>query len=453
MYFQSIKLVANCVVASRTNCILFLIPFYLGTSLIIPSTQANDSIWNWDESLNAAASCESAFNQSESIGARCFADQTINQLLIKSTQQAEKYGKRVFGPHFQIQNRLNFSSSGGQLIGHIDAVVPFSFSELQGTKNGTKSAFFVQQGVTSWRDESNNLRNDQRTGFVFRFQPFDALNNDIFGISAFYQSNLDIGHQVFVSRFDYAGRWGTSSLTHFTPMSGWITNNQNGREEKALEGTELGVNWGLTSTIDLGITGYRWQSKDGSKSWVNGARTSVNWHPHTYLRIRADYDESQTNSNSSIWFGVEIPLGGKPERPRWLGFGTAPDQIDSNEEQLYRIVDDIGRIRFASRRTVSLSELVDEAHIRFLRDSVETGGEFAVEVSINSPAPQDLNLVLRLVPGDGPNPVVAGVDYVDEPISVVILNGETTATVFIRLLVNENMETNRSLSATVSLAS
>ena len=451
MYSRSIKLVANCVVASTTNCILFLIPFYLGTLLIIPSTQASDSIWNWDESLNAAASCESAFNQSESIGARCFADQAINQLLIKSSQQAEIYGKRVFGPHFQIQNRFNFSSTDGQLIGHIDAVVPFSFSELQGTKNGTKSAFFMQQGVTRWRDESYNLRNDQRTGFVFRFQPFDALNNDIFGISAFYQSNLDIGHQVFVSRFDYAGRWGTSTLTHFTPMSGWITSYQNGREEKALEGTELGVNLSLTSNIDLGITGYRWQSEDGSKSWVNGARTSVNWQPHTYLRIRADYDKSQTKLNSSIWFGVEIPLGGQPERPRWLGFGTAPDQIDSNEEQLYSVVDNIGRIRFASRRTVSLSELVDEAHIRFLQDSALTGTEILVQVSINSVAPEDINLILQLEPGEGENPAVPGVDFVDEPISVVISKGTTSTTVSIKLLQNAELEESRTLSATVSL--
>ena len=451
MYSRSIKLVANCVVASTKNCILLLIPFYLGTLLIIPSTQASDSIWNWDESLNAAASCESAFNQSESIGARCFADQAINQLLIKSSQHAEEYGKRVFGPHFQIHNRFNYSSSGGQLIGHIDAVVPFSFNELHGTKNGTNSAFFMQQGVTSWRDESYNLRNDQRTGFVFRFQPFDALNNDIFGISAFYQSNLDIGHQVFVSRFDYAGQWGTSSLTHFTPMSGWIANNQNGREEKALEGTELGVNLGLTSTIDLGITGYRWQSEDGSTSWVNGARTSVNWQPHTYLRIRADYDKSQTNSNSSIWFGVEIPLGGQPERPRWLGFGTAPDQIDFNEEQLYSVVDNIGRLKFASRRTVSLSELVDEAHIRFLQDSALTGAEILVQVSINSVAPEDINLILQLEPGKGENPAVPSVDFVDEPISVVISKGTTSTTVSIKLLQNAELEESRTLSATVSL--
>ena len=49
------------------------------------------------------------------------------------------------------------------------------------------------------------------------------------------------------------------------------------------------------------------------------------------------------------------------------------------------------------------------------------------------------------------NPAVAGVDFVDEPVQLVISQGASSGRVSIQLLRNDDQQENRSLSATVSL--
>ena len=65
----------------------------------------------------------------------------------------------------------------------------------------------------------------------------------------------------------------------------------------------------------------------------------------------------------------------------------------------------------------------------------------------------DLDLVVTLAPGTGDNPAVPGVDFVDEPIPVTIQAGSSSATVNVQLPLNSGLNEDRSLSATVSLAS
>ena len=51
----------------------------------------------------------------------------VNGILMdKTTHVANAYGKRLFGEHFSLANRLTYSRSGGGLSGEVDAVVPLS---------------------------------------------------------------------------------------------------------------------------------------------------------------------------------------------------------------------------------------------------------------------------------------------------------------------------------------
>ena len=82
-------------------------------------------------------------------------------------------------------------------------------------------------------------------------------------MSAFHRHNAEHGHQVFVSALDHAGHWGTGSLRHFLPTTGWRTTGD-GYQERALEGMEASLEFDPTTTIGTDLTGYRWQAEDGS---------------------------------------------------------------------------------------------------------------------------------------------------------------------------------------------
>lgn len=82
-----------------------------------------------------------------------------------------------------------------------------------------------------------------------------------------------------------------------------------------------------------------------------------------------------------------------------------------------------------------------------------SGGDVEVAVSIPAALSADLRLVLRLAPGSGADPAVAGEDFVDEPVEVTIARGETRAEATVRLLHNAELQTPRTLAIEVSLAS
>ena len=77
--------------------------------------------------------------------------------------------------------------------------------------------------------------------------------------------------------------------------------------------------------------------------------------------------------------------------------GAAPGDSD-----LWRPVDGDGRIRTAARGSVSA--LVSGAEVRFLQDTVDSGGAIRLEVLLSSPAPEDIRVEVRLVPGSAITP-------------------------------------------------
>ena len=408
----------------------------------------------WTESLMQAETCGSTLNDTVSGGARCVLGNGLNRVLDEGTRLANDYGKATFGQHFLLVGNLRYSSVPGQagVGGDLDTVFPFSFvgGEFGAGIEGSGSALFLQQGITRWWDNSFSLHNDLRHGLVYRFRVSDELDADILGISLFHLTNVEQRHEVLAPVVDYLGRWGSASLRYFSPTTGWQT--RAGRTERALKGMELSMGLNITSTLRMNTTGYRWESEDGSGEWTQGVRLDLGWRPHPWLQLSAGYDR-MTESDGALSFlaGLSIPFGSRSKLPRWEGLGLAAGGSVPNTTDLWRPTEGIGQIRVATRTTVD--GLVGNAQVRFLQDTVDSGGSVQLEIVLPAAAPKDIRVAVRLVPGSGDNPAVPGEDFVDEPVETTIPKGTRTGRVSVQLLRNEGMQESRNLGATVSVVS
>lgn len=420
------------------------IPRILALALILvfvfSPIKADAFDWFLEDSLTAASSCGTAFDGALSTGTSCFLDSGLNLILKKGMESADKYGKTVFGENFQFFGDLSYQSGTG-FVNDLDVVIPLAFTEKD---RRTRSSLFLQQGITRWRDSEGDSRDDLRIGVAYRFRLTDEPDSDIVGMSAFSLHSADWGHQVLASRADYAGRWGTGSLTYFLPATSWLPTDP-GYEERALEGMELGLNLKLTTTVRANLTAYRWQAEDGSDKWKEGARMGVDWRPHPWLSFSAGQDGIGGGKDSSSFLArVSVPIGGpsKP-KPRWEGFGVLPRNGLPSVFNLWRPVDKIGRIKVARR--IETSTLADRVSVRPLRNSIISGEALQVKLSLPVAAPEDVRVRVRLVPGGGANPAVAGVDFRDEIITATIRRGAKDTVVSLPLIRNDGMRKPRSL--------
>ena len=112
----------------------------------------------------------------------------------------------------------------------------------------------------------------------------------------------------------------------------------------------------------------------------------------------------------------------------------ATDHSRPTAEDLWRPIYDIGPIRVGKRQSVSA--LVEQARVRFLQDVVGSGETVQLEVLLPAAAPEDIRVVVQLVPGSGETPAVAGEDFVDEPVMLTVRRGTMGSTVSITLLRN-----------------
>ncbi len=437
--------------ARWTGCVFALM---LGLASISSAARAEPGGGFWRDYLTHASTCEDALNDRVSDGARCLFGNGLKLVLDESLRLGDAYGKTVFGQHFQVAGNLSYSpvSSKFGIDGDVDMVLPFAGAAAPVSREGA-SSFFFQQGVTrSWDGSGSGLfRNDLRHGMVRRFRLSGAPGADILGVSAFHLLNSERGHRVLAPGLDYAGRWGMGSFRYFVPVTGWRPGGS-GHEERAIEGLELGMRFDLTTTLRLNTVGYRWRAGDGSNQWDTGARMDLDWRPHPWLKLGAGYDGIGGGKDSaSFQVTFHLPFGGPRERADWEGLGVAPDRSPPAAEDLWRPIDDIGPIRVARRQSVSA--LVSKARVRFLQDAVGSGEAVRLEVLLPAAAPEDIRVVVRLAPGSGDNPAVAGEDFVDEPVETTIRKGAASSAVSITLLRNDGMEQPRSLGARVSVAS
>ncbi len=416
-------------------------------------------------SLSGALACGNSFEQGASSGYRCFMEQMVNGILLdQTTQYANAYGKRLFGEHFSLANRMTYSQLGGGFSGEVDAVVPLSAfagfigfgGPAAGEDAGAESgAFFFQQGVTSWTDSQGLRRYDMRYGVVRRFNVSDEPGANVFGLSTFFQQNMEYGHGRVVSGFDYDGAWGRSTFNYFLPTTGWRdSRSRTGYEERALAGMELSTRLQPTSTLSLETALTRWEARDGAGRWETGARVGFSWQPHAWVKIRTAWDGIGTSTpNPSASAFLTFPLGSREPIPGWQGLDLGSLAQNAATMDIWRPVDNIGQIRVAERAIpVSEAEAVlGGLTVRFLQDSAGSGESIKVEVSISAPASEDIRLLVRLVPGSGDDPAVPGEDYVDEPVEVTISQGTASDVATLQLLRNDDMSEARSLGVTVSL--
>ena len=313
-------------------------------------------------------------------------------------------------------------------------------------------ALFLQQGVTRWTDGRGAHRNDVRLGAVRRFSVSEADPSGIFGVSTFVQRNLEHGHTRFVVGTDYLGSWGRGSLNLFVPATGWRPADD-GYSERALAGVELGLHLDLTRTLTLETAAGRWEDEDGLNGLSTRGRMGIGFRPHRWVNAGLAWDRSGTGRDSgSIHLALTVPLGGTRKPPRWEGLGLAGPRANAAPDP-WRPVEHVGAIEVARRDTGSAGRLAGGAEVRILEDSVGSGGNIRLQVTLPAPAPRDMRLIVSLVPGAGGNPAVPGEDYVDEPIEVVIAEGQTrSAIVSVRLLLNPDMTSVRTLGAAVALA-
>ena len=368
---------------------------------------------------------------------------------------AARGGRSAFGGGFRLHGRLGFAPSDG-LTGGLDAVIPLGFAEGDGTPDARRgrTALFVQPGVTTYRDGDGARRNDLSLGMGWRVPVGEA---DVTGLSVLFQESAERGHGRLALGADYAGRWGTGHVTRYVPVTGWRPGRP-GFEERARGGAELGARLTVTSTLSATAAVGRWETADGHD---RTARLGADWRPHPYMSLAVGHGTEDfvgsgaSGGGTGVSVAFRVPLGNDARnrsRPRWEGLGVAGNAGASPDP--YAPVTVAGRIATVERGIGSAAPDAgagpDGVSVAFLQDAAGTGSRVGVRVSVPEPADADLRLSVRLVPGGGPDPAVPGEDFADGAHEVTVARGRRSADVWILLLHNPDLRTDRSLSVEVT---
>ena len=431
----------------------FALAAVLSSVLAVPApSHAADTVAQW--ALDRTGACLTGLSGASDdweAGSRCVGDRLGSLLVDEAARFMTEQGQGVFGEHFRLEHRMSWSPLGQGLAGELDAIIPLSFTGAESTgaegEALTGSAFFLQQGVTRWTDEHGFLRHDLRLGTTFRFALPHFAGANVVGATALVQQNAERGHRRLVLGTDYAGRWGHAALSHYIPTTEWLS-GRSGYEERAVGGTELSMRFDLTTTVSLDTAMGRWERDDAGRTTIDG-RLGLGWRPHPYLRLDARTGLGPGADGGAFRLSLNVPFGGVRKRPTWEGFGTFALAGNATADDLLRPVENVGRVR-TIERVASRSTGEDGVTVRFLQPSVSPGDTVDVEVSLSSPATADVRLTVRLAPGSGDNPAVAGVDYVDEPAALTIRQGAMSGRVTFRLLDNPALDTGRTLTVTVT---
>ena len=307
----------------------------------------------------------------------CAVEQVFSSLADAALQFVEAHGKSQFGEHFHIDRRLGLTASSGTLSADLDVVIPLTALSSVDDDAVTRS-FFVQNGVTRWRDEHGFQRSDVRLGFVHRYALFEQPDDGVLGTSMFVQENLERGHARVVTGLEYLDRWGQGSLSYYAPVTDWRPGRY-GYEERALEGMELGYGTDLTNTINLSAGAGRWQSKDGTDAWVDQGRLDIGWQPHPWFELRGGWDGIGTGDDSmAVHASFTMPLGGGDwSNVRWEGLGRRdPSSAGPDAGTLWRSADHVGEIEVAEREVPELEPEDKPVVLLFeLTDQMPTNGE------------------------------------------------------------------------------
>ena len=190
-------------------------------SLSAQADQPEDVPGDWRFSLFGVENCVGALQNTGNeltSASDCAVEQVFSYLAESALQFVEQHGKASFGEHFHIDRRLGLTASSGTLSADLDVVVPLT--SLSSEDDALTRSFFMQNGVTRWRDAQGFERSDVRLGFVHRYALFEKPGDGVLGTSMFVQENLERGHTRIVTGFEYLDRWGQGSLNYYAPGDG-----------------------------------------------------------------------------------------------------------------------------------------------------------------------------------------------------------------------------------------
>ena len=354
-------------------------------SLSVQARDSQDVQDHWGGHLLGINSCVRTLENSGndlSSAADCVAEQMFSSMSDLALQFIDRYGKTYFGQHFQVDHRLSLSASTGTLSADLDVVIPLnSFGSVPG--DTVTQSFFVQQGLTRWRDGNGFQRNDVRFGVVHRFELNELPGPGVLGASAFFQENLERGHARLTTGLEYFGRWGKGSLSYYSPMTDWKP-GRFGYEERALAGMEFDIGSDLTRTINFNAAVGRWENKDGSGEWLNRGRLGIRWQPHPWFALQGSWDGIGTADDAQgLHAVVTIPFGGSEwSRVRWRGLGLGVgDPEDPDPGAMWSPVTNVGRIEVAEREVSSPDPEDDSSDSELLMPDMSGQGPVSSETS------------------------------------------------------------------------
>lgn len=426
----------------------------LASAFVAGPGQAGETVaeWTWERTTTCLTTVAGDLDGPAG-GARCVGDQMGGALLDKAIRFMNQQGKATFGENFRLVHRMTWAPFGNGLAGNLDMVVPLAATGGADVEALDGSAFFLQHGVTRWTDKHGFQRNDLRLGTAYRFAlpGFAGTGADVFGVSALVQENIERGHQRLVLGTDYASGWGVAELHHYIPTTDW-RRGRSGYEERAAGGTELNLRFDLTSTLSFNTAVGRWERDGIGRSTVDG-RLGFGWRPHPYVRLHARAGVGPDADSGAFRLSLNVPFDAPRRLPGWEGLGAFGMAATSRDPDIWRPVENVGRIQTVERASQNSTQGTGGISVRFLQSAAESGDEIALEVSLSAPASEDVRLSVRLVPGSGDNPAVPGVDYVDESEIVTIRRGSSSERVTFQLLDNPGLDSDRTLSVEVTRTS
>jgi len=410
--------------------------------------------------------------QSRPASARCFSDMALqrfsNAALPMVLGLVEASGERLLGEHFSLTDDLSFRFGEG-LQGNVDVVMPLAGGQggaafqAGGAGSGERRAWFMQQGASIWLDEEGRRRHDLRLGLVGR-TPAWRGRGGVLGLSFFQQNNLERGHSRSVMGLDWAGPRATAAFNYYLPATGWVAGSRLGYEERALEGMEVSGRFALPRGFELEGAVSRWRIPGGA-GYSRASRVGLSWQYNRWVDLHTGWRASGMDEGGQRgWItGVQLSilLGDRRHSPRsarelarYEGSRRAQHFGATTLSNLWRPVEQEGQIAVAQRDTADArhSDANGEVAVRFVQTTAESGNTIEMKVSLARPAARDLFYELRLRPGDGENPAVEGEDFNGAPILLRIPRGKTIEVVSAQLLLNDDMQTPRSLGVSIAPA-
>ena len=324
----------------------------------VPPVHADDldqgAFQRWAANALGIENCITVLDGAEDVAstaADCVRRQVIAGALNAAFVALDDHGEVLFGEHFNLAHRLDYSASGGTISAELDAVIPLNaYTAMEGAR--VTRAVFFQNGVSSWTDQHGFRRNDVRLGMVHRFAVSQHVDAGVVGTSIFFQENVERGHARIVPGLDYTDWWGSGSLRYFMPTTDWRA-GRIGHEERALEGMEFELSAAVTDALTLATAAGRWEDKDGAGDWITQGRVGVQWQPHGWLGLQAAWEGIGTADPAlGLHAAVTIPFGGRhTPREQWRGLGRRNlDAGPTDPGALWNPVDDIGPIVVAEKQ-------------------------------------------------------------------------------------------------------